>query len=53
MRKRLLIITGVLGMALMTGCGSKQEDKKPVESVVETSTDSETSEVVNETKEVK
>lgn len=53
MRKRLLIITGVLGMALMTGCGSKQEDKKPVESVVETSTDSETSEVINETKEVK
>ena len=53
MRKRLLIITGVLGMALMTGCGSKQEDKKPVESVVEASTDSETSEVVNETKEVK
>lgn len=53
MRKRLLIITGVLGVALMTGCGSKQEDKKPAESVVETSTDSETSEVVNETKEVK
>lgn len=53
MKKRVLLVAGVLGMALMTGCGNK-EAKEPVESVATTPTgmdSQETSEEANETSE--